>query len=88
MKALWSSAAALAIMAAVTISPAIAQGSRPFGSSQTGIPNVSVDPSVDDTIPHYEWQYHYAGSHARWQGHWVLVKPPAASVGSGAGGNL
>jgi len=24
-------------------------------------------------IPHYEWQYHYAGHHPHFEGHWVLV---------------
>jgi hypothetical protein len=24
--------------------------------------------------PHYEWQYHYVGHHARYEGHWVLVR--------------
>ena len=23
---------------------------------------------------HYEWQYHYVGRHARYEGHWVLVR--------------
>jgi len=24
--------------------------------------------------PHFEWQYHYAGHHPRFEGHWVLVR--------------
>jgi hypothetical protein len=24
--------------------------------------------------PHYEWQYRYVGRHARYEGHWVLVR--------------
>ena len=24
--------------------------------------------------PHWEWQYHYVGRHARYEGYWVLVR--------------
>jgi hypothetical protein len=48
-----------------------------------------ADPSAAKIIPHYEWQYHYAGRHAHWEGHWVFVKPPASAIGTaGAGGKL
>jgi hypothetical protein len=29
---------------------------------------------------HWEWQFHYVGHGPKWQGHWVSVKPSAASV--------
>src|SRR3954454_16980011 len=31
-----------------------------------GILDLPVDPSEAVLIPHYEWQYHYAGRHAHW----------------------
>jgi hypothetical protein len=79
MTALWCSAATLAVVAAVGLSPAMAQGPRPSGSGQGGFLDLPVDPSAANIVPHYEWQYHYAGRHANWEGHWVLVKPPTAS---------
>jgi hypothetical protein len=89
MNALWRSAATLAILAAVTPTAAMAQGPRPSGSGAAGFVNVPVDPAAAKTVPHYEWQYHYAGRHAHWEGHWVLVKPPIAAPGTpGAGGKL
>ena len=32
-----------------------------------------ADPGAAAVISHYEWQYHYAGRHAHWEGQWVLV---------------
>ena len=89
MNAFWRSAATLAILAAVTPTAAMAQGPRPSGSGAAGFVNVPVDPATAKIVPHYEWQYHYAGRHAHWEGHWVLVKPPIAAAGTpGAGGKL
>lgn len=89
MRALLRGAATLAVVAAVSLSPAMAQGPRPSSSSQEGFLSLPVDPSAANTIPHYEWQYHYAGRHARWRGYWVPVEPPASSAPSaGAGGKL
>jgi len=89
MNALWRSAATLAVLSTVTLSPAMAQRPRPSGSGAAGFVNVPADPAAAKINPHYEWQYHYAGRHAHWEGHWVLVKPPTASSGSvGAAGKL
>jgi hypothetical protein len=68
MKALWCGATALALVAAVSLSPAMAQGPRPSGGTTVPAANATA------TTPHYEWQYHYAGRHARWQRDWVLVR--------------
>ena len=29
---------------------------------------------VPSQAPRYEWQYHYVGHHARYQGYWALVR--------------
>ena len=34
------------------------------------------DPEAAKIKPHYEWQYHYTGRHAHWEGHWTLVTLP------------
>jgi hypothetical protein len=106
MKALRCSATTLAVAAAISLSPAMAQGPKlSSGNAWTGIslpvyhdpvPAHSANPSSRDRDPraptrgvswtylltpkaakikpHYEWQYHYAGRHAYWEGHWVLVR--------------
>jgi hypothetical protein len=118
MIALWCSAATLALVAAMSLSPAMAQGpklsggnawpgisqpvehdavpahsanpsfqgARPQGTSQRGFVDLAFDPEAAKIKPHYEWQYHYAGRHAHWEGHWVFVKPPTTP--GGAGGKL
>jgi hypothetical protein len=35
--------------------------------------DLPADPGAAAVISHYEWQYHYAGRHAHWEGQWVLV---------------
>ena len=45
-----------------------------------GILDLPVDPSEAVIIPHYEWQYHYAGRHAHWEGHQVLIMAPTQSA--------
>ncbi|HXO03186.1 MAG TPA: hypothetical protein VN900_14095 [Stellaceae bacterium] len=53
-------AATIAAVAALNLSAASAAQYGPqSASSGTG---------------HYEWQYHYAGHHPRYQGGWVWVK--------------
>jgi len=81
MNVLCRSTAPLAVVAAVTLSPAMAEGPRPSGSSQAGFLSLPADRAATKVVPHYEWQYHYTGRHANWQGHWVLVKPPTGSAG-------
>ena len=68
MKALWCAATTFAFAAAVSLPPAMAQGSKPAGGTTVPAPNATAAP------PHYEWQYHYAGRHARWQRDWILVR--------------
>ena len=53
-------AAAIAALTALNLSPASA--------AQYGAPAVS------NGAGHWEWQYHYAGHHPRYQGYWVWVK--------------
>jgi hypothetical protein len=69
-------ATTLALVAAVNFSPAMAQGPNPSdGNTWAGISR-RVDtsaPSAATTPPHYEYQYGY-DHHARWRGHWVLVR--------------
>jgi hypothetical protein len=110
MKALWCGAATLALAAAVSLSPAMAQGPKPAGGNTwpslsqrlvhgtstapaspamlrarvnglnvaPGILDLAVDPGAipATTVPHYELQYHYAGRHAHWEKHLILVEPP------------
>jgi hypothetical protein len=52
------------------------QGARRQGTSQKGFLDLPFDPEAAAIKPHYEWQYHYAGRHAHWEGHWVLVMAP------------
>ena len=88
MYALWCTAGALAVAAAVNLSPALAQGRGPSGSGAAGVFRLA-DPETAKVEPHCEWQYHYAGRHAHWEGHWVFVKPPVASIPAAAtGGKL
>jgi hypothetical protein len=51
-------ATAIVAIAALNLSPASA---AQYGPPATG-------------TPHWEWQYHYVGHHAHYQGGWVLVK--------------
>ena len=64
----------------VPASPAL-PGPRANGRNVApGILDLPVDPSEAVIIPHYEWQYHYAGRHAHWEGHQVLVMAPTQSA--------
>jgi hypothetical protein len=112
MKALRCSATTLAVAAAISLSPAMAQGPklssgnawtgislpvyhdpvpahsanpsfqgpRPQGTNQRGFLHLPFDPEAAKIKPHYEWQYHYGGRHAYWEGHWVLVTAPIQSA--------
>jgi Spy/CpxP family protein refolding chaperone len=58
-------AAAIAALTALNLSAAsAAQYGPPTASS--GAPSSSTG--------HWEWQYHYAGHHPRYQGYWAWVK--------------
>jgi hypothetical protein len=75
MKTLLLAGMALALLAAVSLSPAMAQGPKlSDGSSWPGIPQ-RVDPSASTAVaaPRYQLQYGY-DKYARWRGHWVLVR--------------
>ena len=56
------------------------QGARRQGTSQKGFLDLPFEPETAAMKPHYEWQYHYAGRHAHWEGHWVLVMAPIQSA--------
>ena len=76
MKTLLLVGVALTLLAAVSLSPAMAQG--PQLSAESSWPGVPprVDPSASTGVaaaPRYELQYGY-DKHARWRGHWVLVR--------------
>jgi hypothetical protein len=45
-----------------------------------GILDLPFDPVAAKIKPHYEWQYHYAGPHARWEAHWVRVMAPTQTA--------
>ena len=76
MKTLLLVGVALTLLAAVSLSPAMAQGPQlSAGSSWPGVPP-RVDPSASTGVaaaPRYELQYGY-DKHARWRGRWVLVR--------------
>ena len=76
MRTLLLGGVALTSLAAVSLSPAIAQGPQlSAGSSGPGVPQ-RVDPSASTGVaaaPRFELQYGY-DKHARWRGHWVLVR--------------
>jgi hypothetical protein len=56
------------------------QGASPQGTSQKGFVVLPFDPEAAMIKPHYEWQYYYAGRHAHWEGHWILVTAPIQSA--------
>ncbi|HTZ35978.1 MAG TPA: hypothetical protein VMB84_08130 [Stellaceae bacterium] len=58
MKTLLTTLGVVALAAILNTSPAAA---GQYGQPSTG-------------TWHYEWQYHYVGHHAHYQGDWVLVK--------------
>lgn len=76
MKTLSLTTAALALVAAANLSPAMAQGPKPSGGNTWPGISRGVDfgsPNAVTTTPHYEYQYGY-DHHAAWRGHWVLVR--------------
>jgi hypothetical protein len=76
MKTLLFAGAALALLAAVNLSPAMAQGPKLSGGNT--LPGISQRVDLDASTaaaaaPRYELQYGY-DKHARWRGHWELVR--------------
>ena len=53
---------------------------EPTAETWLGILDLPADLSEAVIIPHYEWQYHYVGRHAHWEGHQVLVMAPTQSA--------
>jgi len=77
MKTLLLAASGLAVVCAVSLSPAMANRFGPFDtrltddSDRLGQNGVNAATTTTDG-KHYEWQYHYG--HVGWEGHWVPVK--------------
>jgi hypothetical protein len=64
------------LLAAVSLSPSMAQG--PKLSGRNTWPGISqpIDPGASTAVaatPRYELQYGY-DKHARWRGHWVPIR--------------
>jgi len=76
MKTLFLAGATLALLTAVNLVPAMAQGPKPSDDNAwRGISRrVDTDPAnAAATTAHYEYQYGYE-KHGAWRGHWVLVR--------------
>jgi hypothetical protein len=69
MKTVWFATAALALGTAIHALPAAADGPRASSGNM-----VANETATRVAAPHYEWQYHYVGHHARMEGYWALVK--------------
>jgi hypothetical protein len=74
MKTMLVAAAAAGLAVALASPFALAEGPR--ASSGTAIvPSAEAASWTEGSAPpHYEWQYHYVGRHARFEGHWALVR--------------
>jgi hypothetical protein len=76
MKILLLTATALTMVAAASLSPAMANRFGPFDtrltddSDRLGQNGINAATTTADGR-HYEWQYHYG--HQEWEGHWVPV---------------
>ena len=76
MKILLLAGAAVALLVAVSFSPAMALGPKLSGGDTWPGISERVDTgsaSAATTTAHYEYQYGY-DKHAAWRGHWVLVR--------------
>ena len=76
MKALLLAGAALALLTAVELTPAMAQGPKLSGGNTWAGISRRVDTGSADaaaTTAHYEYQYGY-DKHGAWRGHWALVR--------------
>ena len=74
MKTIWLAAAAITLAVIANTASALADGPR--ASSYHTIVQATEKQPVGGpaAVPHYEWQYHYVGHHARLEGYWALVK--------------
>ena len=76
MKTLLLAGASLALLTAVNLSPAMAQGPTLSGGNTWAGISQRVDTSSENAATitaHYESQYGY-DKHGAWRGHWVLVR--------------
>jgi len=66
----------LAFAAAVNLTPAAAQTPAAQNNAGTNLPQTAYGAASQHATgaAHWEWQYHYGGRHARYEGHWVLVR--------------
>jgi len=66
----------VAFTAAINLTPAAAQTLAAGGNTVSNLPRTAYAAPAQNTTgaPHWEWQYHYVGHHARYEGHWVLVR--------------
>lgn len=73
MKPVFFNTAALPLVAALSIAPAMAQSSKssPITNS-IGIERPAM-PATASVAPHWEYRYGY-DRRAAWRGHWVLVR--------------
>ena len=69
-------ARALAFAVGVNLTPAAAQTAGSDNNTGSAVPQTAYAVPSQNTAaaPHWEWQYHYVGRHARYEGHWVLVR--------------
>ena len=76
MKRLSLAARAVTFAVAVSLPPAAAQTTAPESSRGSTVPQTAYAAPSQYAIgtAHWEWQYHYGGRHARYEGHWVLVR--------------
>jgi hypothetical protein len=76
MKTLFLTGSTLALLAAVNLWPAMAQGPKPSGGNTWAGISQPVGPGAATpapAVPRYELQYGY-DKHAAWRGRWVLVR--------------
>ena len=71
MKTLSLATAALVLAVAAGLAPAIALGNNAWPGISQRVDSGS--PNAVTTTTRYEYQYGY-DHHARWRGHWVLVR--------------
>ena len=73
MKTMLAAAVAVGLVLILGSPMALAEGPRQ-STTDTITQTRSPLPSTEQTLPHYEWQYHYVDRHARLEGYWVLVR--------------
>ena len=76
MKTLLLASATVALLTAVNLAPAMAQGQRlSSGNTCAGIsqPVETSSANAATTTAHYEYRYGY-DKHGAWRDHWVLVR--------------